>query len=443
MFETVGDSNVACNDGSCQSINVELERANKPNNGSDKTAIQALPKVDLTWANSFQFAQSLQRNFSFLDVNNDGVLNKLDLDARLSANVPQHSKLFKLAKTLDSNYTQLSTVFSSYGEEFTGLSKDTVKSLVEFASPANCENAPSFSKTVGRSVAGGAIGGSVGSKLGGGEFSEGAGKGAAVGAVVGLLAAGIESARYKEFVEKRNTIDGFGEFKNDTCAPQPQPIESGLARNEIEEEDSGFARLRENAQAVDKMVSSLMPYPTRNKGLSETELLDRFNSLKQRFSEIDTNKDNVLTYAELAEAARSKKLSAVDNMTAAIVARNIDAVSRFDQRVGDGYQIEMADLNAASRLFEKPSRFDSTARGIMIGMPTGGGAIFGCLVGAYAGMFTTAGTFSVPLCAGGAAVAGGIGGLIGWLTTPKVDPLGRAIGQERVSKLREELSWLK
>ncbi len=439
MLETIGDSDVtSCGLASCQSPHIELEPQSTKT--TDNKAVQALPKVDITWSNSFQFAQSLQRNFSFLDLNGDGIINRVDLEPRINSNVPQHAELYKLAKTLDNNYSQLSSVLSSNG----GITLEHARKLIEFTSSANCENSPSFGGTMARSVAGGAVGGGVAAKLGGDKFSDGAGKGAAVGAVVGLLAYGIESARYKEFVRNRDTIDGFAEFKNDSCSAQPVPTE-GIARNEIAAQDGAFQKMREAAKLVDDTATNARySLPANAHKLPESDIFKRLDAFKAHFDEIDTDKDRRLSYFELAEAVRSKKFSSLDTATAAVLARNLDAFSRIsDDGSANGRKIEMSDFNEARRIYEPPSQQDTTFRRFNIGAAGSTGAMMGCAVGGVVGLFTTAGTFSVPGCIAGAAILGGGAGGFQALIMPKEDPFAKRIGEERADNLREELGWLR
>lgn len=444
MLEQIGDNNVARKShASAQSPDVELETNSRLSTQVDNAAVQALPQVDLTWSNSFQFAQSLQRNFELMDLNSDGKLNKLDLEPRLNANAktPQHPELYKLAKTLDNNYTQLSSIISGPRQEFSGVTLDHVKKMMEFGSPANCENGPSFGGTMTRSVAGGVIGGGVAAKMSGDKFSDGAGTGAAVGAVVGLLAYGVQSAQYQEFKRNRETFDSFGEFKNETCSTQsPLPIEQ-LARNDVAAGDTGFDRMRENTKIVNDTAWDLSSkHYGRKPNLSETEMLKRLESLKSHYSAIDADKDGALSYTELAEAVRSKRFSSLDTATAAIVARNIDAFSRISEDgTSSGSKIEMADFDKAKKIFEPG---DNSYRNAMTAMSGSTGAIIGCGVGGLIGLFSTAGTFSVPACIGGAALMGGGTGLFQYAITPKDDPFGRRIGQERANNLRTELSWM-
>ena len=387
-----------------------------------------------------QFTAMLATQFGRLDLNQDGEVSKLELDARTNAAAPKDD-LTNTAKTLANHFDDMSKLL---GKTSGGFTKADVMSWAKLTDPERCDNAPSFGGTMVRSTAGGVIGGGVTSKLQGGTFREGGEKGAAVGAAVGLVAYGVEKAQYNRYVQDRSTVDTWKEFSNDTCDvptdlhSTPAPVEKPSVTATSPE-----VRTRGNMRFAAEQAEKLGRENPEGR-LSETQIVEKLQNFKSEIPKLDADKDGFLSLDELAEGARGDKLSEGSKEVAVVLANNLELISQLNRdNLYSGSRLNYVDLETATKIYQKPTDSEIMNRRITVGMDIGTGGLIGCGAGAFVGFVFGGGVGAIPGCAAGAAVFGGGAGLISNGFRAKPDPLAKEFGQEPANKLRRELSFLK
>jgi Ca2+-binding EF-hand superfamily protein len=388
-----------------------------------------------------QFAAMVANSFDRFDLNQNGEISKIELDARTNSSAPLDD-LSYTARTFSTHFDQMNSLI---GKKQGGFSRNDVANFAELTDPERCDSAPSFGGTMVRSTAGGAIGGGLTAKLQGDKFSDGSGKGAAVGAAVGLVAYGVEKARYNQYVIDRTSIDGWKEFTNDICnipsnlKATPVPTIEQKPLNALSPE----VRTRANMEFVTARVAEL-GRTAIGKPLTEGEIVTKLQNFKNEIPKIDADRDGELTFDELAEGARGDKLSQANKDLAVVLASNLEVASQLSREgLYAGSRLNHIDLETATKVYQKPTDGEVFNRRMRVGMNATTGGMIGCAAGGFIGFFAGGGVGAIPGCAGGALLLGGGAGLATNAYIPKADPLGLELGQAPVDKLRTELSFLK